>query len=247
MKAELIIAGLLLAAPAAARTRGPAGRPDAGALIVAALSAPTTGYTARGRIQSFAPGRKPKALGMTVYFLPDGRLRREVRVHPGLPPEQVFVDDGSERRLYWPKLGTLWKATMTHEPAAERAARLTSLYSVSVSTGGSVAKRETWRLDFRAPDGSLRRALWVERDNGLLLKCEEYRLDGCAVCLDHIPNAGWFVEIEGSAMKIRSIARRLGLQPADREHRSYRRLIRDAAIASASMTAATGVKGRLAA
>jgi adenylate cyclase class 2 len=76
---------------------------------------------------------------------------------------------------------------------------------------------------------------------------EEYRLDGCAVCLDHIPNAGWFVEIEGSAMKIRSIARRLGLQPADREHRSYRRLIRDAAIASASMTAATGVKGRLAA
>ena len=76
---------------------------------------------------------------------------------------------------------------------------------------------------------------------------EEYRLDGCAVCLDHIPNAGWFVEIEGSAMKIRSIARRLGLQPADREHRSYRRLIRDAVIASASMTAATGVKGRLAA
>jgi adenylate cyclase class 2 len=60
---------------------------------------------------------------------------------------------------------------------------------------------------------------------------EEYRLDGCAVCLDHIPNAGWFVEIEGGAAKIRGIAKRLGLQAADREHRSYRRLIRDAAIA----------------
>src|SRR5471030_930113 len=117
-KVEWILAGLILAAPAAA-----ADRPDAGALLVAALSAPTTGYTAQGRIQSFAPGRKPKALGMTVYFLPDGRLRREVRVRASLPPEQVYVDDGSTQRLYWPKLGTLWKAAMTHEAAADRAAR----------------------------------------------------------------------------------------------------------------------------
>ena len=68
---------------------------------------------------------------------------------------------------------------------------------------------------------------------------EEYRFDGCAVCLDHVPNAGWFVEIEGSAAKIRSIAKRLGLQPADREYRSYRRLIRDAALASQSPASAT--------
>ena len=58
---------------------------------------------------------------------------------------------------------------------------------------------------------------------------EEYRLNGSAVCLDHIPNAGWFVEIEGSPQKIKVIARRLGLRPADRERRSYRRLIKDAA------------------
>jgi adenylate cyclase class 2 len=58
---------------------------------------------------------------------------------------------------------------------------------------------------------------------------EEYRLDGCAVCLDHIPSAGWFVEIEGAPAKIRGIAQRLGLQRADREHRSYRRLIKEAA------------------
>jgi adenylate cyclase, class 2 len=58
---------------------------------------------------------------------------------------------------------------------------------------------------------------------------EEYRLDGCAVCLDHIPNAGWFVEIEGPQKKISRTARCLGLRPADREHRSYRKLIKDAA------------------
>jgi len=60
---------------------------------------------------------------------------------------------------------------------------------------------------------------------------EEYRLDGCAVCLDHIPNAGWFVEIEGARGKISQLARRLGLQRHHREHRSYRRLIKEAAAA----------------
>jgi len=59
---------------------------------------------------------------------------------------------------------------------------------------------------------------------------EEYRLDGCAVCLDHIPSAGWFVEIEGPHRKISRIARRLGLRPADREHRSYRKLIKESAV-----------------
>jgi adenylate cyclase class IV len=64
---------------------------------------------------------------------------------------------------------------------------------------------------------------------------EEYRLDGCAVCLDHIPNAGWFVEIEGAPAKIRGIAQRLRLQPADREHRSYRKLIREAAMSASTV------------
>ena len=58
---------------------------------------------------------------------------------------------------------------------------------------------------------------------------EEYRLIGCAVCLDHLPGAGWFIEIEGPPAKIRYIAKRLGLQSVDREDRSYRKLIREAA------------------
>lgn len=65
---------------------------------------------------------------------------------------------------------------------------------------------------------------------------EEYRLDGCPVCLDHIPNAGWFVEIEGPQRKISDTARRLGLRPADREHRSYRKLIKETAVLSRSST-----------
>jgi adenylate cyclase, class 2 len=56
---------------------------------------------------------------------------------------------------------------------------------------------------------------------------EEYRLDGCPVCLDHIPECGWFVEIEGTSRKITSIARQLGLRASDRERRSYRKIIKD--------------------
>jgi adenylate cyclase, class 2 len=59
---------------------------------------------------------------------------------------------------------------------------------------------------------------------------EEYRLDGCAVCLDHIPSVGWFIEIEGPRRKISETAGRLGLRPANREHRSYRKLIKEAAV-----------------
>jgi adenylate cyclase class 2 len=55
---------------------------------------------------------------------------------------------------------------------------------------------------------------------------EEYRLDGCAVCLDHIPECGWFLEIEGPKSKIVDIARRLKLRASDRERLSYRKLIR---------------------
>jgi adenylate cyclase class 2 len=61
---------------------------------------------------------------------------------------------------------------------------------------------------------------------------EEYRLGGCAICLDHIPNTGWFLEIEGSPRQIGQTARRLGLRPADRERRSYRKLIKEAALSS---------------
>lgn len=57
---------------------------------------------------------------------------------------------------------------------------------------------------------------------------EEYRLDGCPVCLDHISNVGWFVEVEGPPRKIGEIARKLGLRGIDREKRSYRKLIKEA-------------------
>lgn len=83
------------------------------------------------------------------------------------------------------------------------------------------AKRILELLDFRVKETYSKRR-------------EEYRLDGCAVCLDHISNVGWFVEIEGGPKKINQMARRLGLRATAREHRSYRRLIKEAAAQSSA-------------
>ncbi len=55
---------------------------------------------------------------------------------------------------------------------------------------------------------------------------EEYRLGSCTVCLDYIAQCGWFFEIEGTPKQINEIARKLGLSDLDREHRSYRKLIK---------------------
>jgi adenylate cyclase class IV len=73
---------------------------------------------------------------------------------------------------------------------------------------------------------------------------EEYKLDGCTVCLDHIGNAGCFVQTEGSRRKIGDTARRLGLRPTDREHRSYRRLIKESAVADSRSSVGSPEKGR---
>ncbi len=90
---------------------------------------------------------------------------------------------------------------------------------VETSVEYKAAKRILELLDFRVKETYSKRR-------------EEYRLDGCAVCLDHIADTGCFVEIEGPRRKISQTARRLGLRPADREYRSYRKLIKEAAVLS---------------
>ncbi len=58
---------------------------------------------------------------------------------------------------------------------------------------------------------------------------EEYKVAAGKVYLDYLPKIGWFVEIEAMAGAIRGIARKLGLGSALHEHRSYRRILEDAA------------------
>ncbi len=179
MKAELAVLLLLGAVPAQARSRAPKNIPDADAALASITSFPARPCAARGRVQFFRSGRKPKGFGTTVYALPDGRLRREVRDKgPRKPAAQVIVDDGRTQSVYLAKASLLWSGAVAREPSARTLSRLKAIYTVAVSTGGHVAKLATWRLNFFAPGGPLRRSFWVDRKTGLLLKTETYRYDG---------------------------------------------------------------------
>ncbi|MBI5246803.1 MAG: hypothetical protein HY923_06445 [Elusimicrobia bacterium] len=148
---------LLLAAPLHAKPRAPL--PGADELILKMLTGPETSYVAVERVQVFAPGKKPKAMTVNIKAAPGGKIRRETAGRKKKPgPIELYVED---------------------EPAGKRLARLRSLYELTVSTGGVVAKRKTWKLELRLKTSVvLRRALWVSRDEGLLMKRETYRDDG---------------------------------------------------------------------
>lgn len=152
---KVALALALAALPLQAKPRSP--RPGADELVLKMLSGPATSYIAVERVQVFLPGAKPKALKVGVSAA-GGLVRREF-----LPPKKRA-------------------APLLQVRAAEKAetglARLRGLYGISVSTGGVVAKRKTWKLELRLKSGTLRRALWVDRDSGLLLKRETYRDDG---------------------------------------------------------------------
>jgi hypothetical protein len=179
MKANLAAALLLAALPAAARSRAPKNIPTADEALAHITSFPSEPCLAHGRIQFFREGKKPKGIGTTVYTSPDGFLRRDIfEKGPRKPAAMTIVDDGRQQRLLIPKLDREWDGVVAREPGGDALARLKSIYEISVSTGGHVAKMTTWRIDFRAPGGPLRRSFWVDRKSGLLLKTEEYRYDG---------------------------------------------------------------------
>ncbi len=156
---ELAIVLALMAVPLQAKPRAP--RPSADELVLKALAGPSTGYAAVERVQVFLVGRKSKALKTNITALPGGWVRREVLSPKKKAVPLLQIRDGRDREK--PESGL---------------ARLRSLYDLSVSTGGVIAKRKTWKVELRLKGGALRRALWVDRDSGLLMKRETYRADG---------------------------------------------------------------------
>lgn len=151
------LAALLVLAALPLQAKPRAARPGADELLLKALAGPATGYAAVERVQVFLPGKKPKALKVLVSGQ-GGVIRREV-----LPPKKKAAPLVQVRG---------------REDSQAGLARLRGLYAVTVSTGGVVAKRKTWKLELRLKSGVLRRALWVDRDSGLLMRRETYRDDG---------------------------------------------------------------------
>ena len=210
MRAELFMLAAALAAPASAAKR-PA-RPAPEALLAAAAAEPSAPYEARVRVQFFPADGKPKGQTRLELRAPGGRRRVEVLgVGKNAPAKLIRLSDGKRETVLWPKERRAWTG------AAASAAPEPGGFELLVSTGGRVAKRPTWKLEFRAKSGALRRAQWTDRETGLLLKREDYgpegRLErrtrivrlslGAAAPperFDASPPAGWTVDSSSGAL-----------------------------------------------
>jgi hypothetical protein len=169
-----------LAAPAAAGRRAPL--PAASEVLSRSLAAPGSDGAARERVQAFgtagARGRA-KAQMRLVRRSAGGARRIETIERKAGPPALLIVDDGKTTMTAWPRERRAWLARDPAADAEAERARLESLYDMTVSSGGRVARKSTWRLDLRSKaDGRLRRSLWIAKNGGLLLRREDYRPDG---------------------------------------------------------------------
>ena len=175
---DLAVLLALIAVPLQAKPR--ALRPGVDELLMKSLAGPATSYAAVERVQVFLPGKKPKALKVEVTAAP-GRVRRAF-----LPAKMKTAPLVEVREREKPEAGL---------------ARLKALYEISVSTGGVVAKRKTWKLELRLKRGTLRRTLWVDRDSGLLMKRETYRDDGTLARRERIVKLELPAAVDPAALK----------------------------------------------
>ncbi|MFI5345315.1 MAG: hypothetical protein ACHQ51_02965 [Elusimicrobiota bacterium] len=180
MKIRALILGALLTASwseAARRTS----RPAASELLGRALSAPAARVT-RVRVQIFGPSGssgKAKAQTRLVRVQAPGVFRIEVAGKKAGSLSLLAVGDGRRLLTAWPRAKRAWLGPAPDADAAAEKVRLESLYEMTVSTGGRTAKKPTWRLDMRSrADGGIRRSLWIAKDDGGVLRREDYRPDG---------------------------------------------------------------------
>lgn len=173
-RSRLLALALLLAAPASARRKAEV--PPPSDLLSIALH-PTASYRGQGRVQYVAPGGKAKSQALSVAAS-GARFRREVASSAKKPAALVEASDGKTRSLLHVRPGTRW-AGPAFDAAELRTKLLNELYDLRSSTGGTVAKRSTWRLDFHEKKGgALRRSWWLDRRSGAVLRREQYRADG---------------------------------------------------------------------
>lgn len=174
MTRSSLLLTLLLAAPAFAARKAEV--PPPADLLALALH-PTASYRGRGRVQLFPAAGKPRSQHIRVEAAPGGRYHKAFA--PSLKKAAALVQcsDGKTVSLLHVRSGTHWKGPAPDD-AAEHSRRLSELYELAASTGSPVARRSTWRLDFRDRAGVLRRAWWLDRRTGAVLRREQFRADG---------------------------------------------------------------------
>lgn len=171
LRLYLLLAGLALPSWAGRRVQPPPPQE----LLRRALSSELS-YSARGRVQAFPRSGKARSQAVSVLAAPGGKKRRELASSAKKPASLLQISDGRRQALLFVKRDKLWTGPAA---GADELGAIRASFELSVSTGGRVARRSTWRLDFRAKaGGALRRSWWVDRKTGVPLRREAYRPDG---------------------------------------------------------------------
>ncbi|MBI5209074.1 MAG: hypothetical protein HY927_03780 [Elusimicrobia bacterium] len=163
---------LLLGAPGwAART---AALPDPVETLARGLAGPSVSYDGTVSVRG-AKGRSKK---MRVRCAPPA-CRREIVDSKGAAL-LVVVTDGAREWVFDKRLNKVWQGAGPGSPEEGKA--YAAHYRIAVSTGGRVAGRPSWRVELSPKSGvALRRRLWIDREQGLILRDESYLPDGTTV------------------------------------------------------------------
>ncbi|MBI5622947.1 MAG: hypothetical protein HY924_04125 [Elusimicrobia bacterium] len=151
--------------------------PEAAQVLEAALAGPAVSFEATAYVK-LGKARSKKAM---VRCSPSSEhaasCRREF---PGAKAGAGFITatDGAKEWAFDKALNRVWEGPAS-APSRSLAQEAQARYRVSLSTGGKVAGRLTWRLELqpRSP-AALGRRLWVDREHGLILKDEAVLPDG---------------------------------------------------------------------
>lgn len=117
----------------------------------------------------------------TEFIVKDG-LRSRVEYPTDSPfAGQVIVDDGTERRHYFPGQNQIRVEPTRRERAFDRMGKMLGQGRLAVADGGSVAGKPSQLVTFSDPQGNVLTRMWIEPRTGVMLKRELYDRTGAVV------------------------------------------------------------------
>lgn len=153
------------------------GMPAADTVLRSMLAPTAAPYEAELELRS--AGRAPAKLRETAGS--GGRTRREL-LGPDGKPALVAVFDGKHEWVHDLRKQRLWKSGADWNPglsADAESAVIAENYELRLEPGRPMLGRKVWLLELVSrASGELRRQLWIDRENGLLLRSKLLRAGG---------------------------------------------------------------------
>ena len=168
--------------------------PDALLILRAASGGPPKPYQGR-MISLITSGKQSHSSDVAVYARPPNSYKRDF-FSPSEELEKVVVSDGETEWIYFPMKKMAWKGdskkTQPRILSDEDVWILLSKnYNIQLRGSDQIAGRDTWVVQILPRDeGKPKRAVWIDKDEPVILQSKEYHPDGSLATQSH------FVKIE---------------------------------------------------